>query len=149
MIRKATLQDTPRAVVMLCAFVQSCRPQYGDAVDLFGKDHALRLFHSHLHPDAFAIVLADKNDLAQGLLLAMATAPLIAPVWVSKESSWWVEPSCRGKEAFRMLDQYEAWAVSRGCKLIGMSGMAGDERIASLYRRKGYHLAEQNFLKVA
>lgn len=147
MIRKASIKDTPRAVSMLKDFVLSCRDYYGDHVDEFGSDHALRMFHAHLHPDALALALVDDEDTANGLLLALVTPPLVVPVWIAKETAWWVEPNCRGMEAFKMVEQYEEWAKARGAKLIGMSSMAGDKRVAAFYQRKGYHLAEQNFLK--
>lgn len=114
----------------------------------FRPDHAARLFVAYLgRADRLAIV-HDVAGVAQGILLAHAYDYDFGPVRLAQERLWWINPTHRGgTAAVRMLDAYEDWARSEGCDFTGMAGMGDDPDVGALYRRRGYRVAERNFLK--
>jgi GNAT superfamily N-acetyltransferase len=89
----------------------------------------------------------DVAGTAQGLLLAVAHEHPFGPVWLARETVWWIDPTHRGRSAIAMLDAYEAWAKGKGCRFAGMAGMGDDPDVARLYLRRGYSAAEKHFLK--
>lgn len=112
----------------------------------FLPNYAERLFLSHIASRHYALV-HDVGGSAQGLLLASAYEHPFGPVWMARETVWWIDPAHRGTAAVRMLDAYEAWAAEQGCRFIGMAGMGDDPAVGRLYERRGYRRAETNFLK--
>ncbi|UFZ05450.1 GNAT family N-acetyltransferase [Bradyrhizobium ontarionense] len=113
----------------------------------FRPDYAERLFQAHLRGGFACALVLDIAGIAQGLLLAAAFEHGFAPIWMAKETAWWIEPDHRGRSALAMLDAYEAWARGRGCIFAGMAGMGDDPDVAALYRRRGYLGAETHYLK--
>ncbi len=151
MIRPANTFDRDQAVLLLKAsrigagFDTPAGPT--GFVFPFEAAYAARLFEHHLcAPKAYALV-HEVDGIAQGLLLATAFEHPFGPVWLAKETVWWIQPAHRGRAAILMLDAYEAWAAEQGCQFIGMAGMGEDPDVAKLYRRRGYKVAETHFLK--
>lgn len=66
---------------------------------------------------------------------------------LARETVWFIDPEYRGTAAVRMLDAYERWAKSLGCVFTGMAGMGADPKVAKLYLRRGYRVAETHYLK--
>jgi len=151
MIRAARLSDSPRAVELLrdsrlAAGFDSPGGLTGFCFP-FDPLYAARLFMAHLgQPHRLCLVL-DVDGMAQGVLMAVASEHPFGPVWLARESVWWIDPAHRGTAALRMLDAYEAWAAQCGCACAGMAGMGDDPQVATLYRRRGYRTAEIHFLK--
>lgn len=151
MIRPGHRGDTARAIELLrdshdaAGFAQ---PGAGFSVP-FLAHYAERLFVRHLDMMGLnsCCLVHDVDGVAQGLLLAMAYEHPFGPVWISAETVWWIDPAHRGRAAIAMLDAYEAWAASKGCKFAGMAGMGDDPLVANLYLRRGYAVAEKHFLK--
>jgi GNAT superfamily N-acetyltransferase len=110
--------------------------------------YADRLFVTHLEMMNACCLVNEIDGVAQGVLLAIAHEHLFGPVWLARETVWWIDPAHRGRAAIAMLDAYEAWAKSKGCKFVGMAGMGDDPDVAKLYLRRGYQPAERHFLKV-
>ena len=80
--------------------------------------------------------------------MATASEHPFGPVWLARETLWWINPAYRGgTAAVRMLDAYEEWAALKGCLFVGMAGMGDDPAVAKLYRRRGYGHAETHYLK--
>lgn len=112
----------------------------------FDPDYAERLFLIHLRGRNLCIVY-DVAGRAEGVLMAAATEHPFGPVWLARETVWWIDPAHRGSAAVRMLDAYEAWAAAQGCQFVGMAGMGDDPAVAKLYQRRGYRVAETHYLK--
>jgi GNAT superfamily N-acetyltransferase len=114
----------------------------------FDPDYAERLFLTHLRaPRAMCIVHTAGFDRAEGILMATATEHPFGPVWLARETLWWIDPAHRGgSAAARMLDNYENWSRKQGCRFVGMAGMGNDPLVAKLYQRRGYRVAETHYL---
>jgi GNAT superfamily N-acetyltransferase len=110
--------------------------------------YAERLFLRHVMGGRHAYcAVHDVDGVPQGILMATAFEHPFGPVWIAKETLWWIDPAHRGSAAVRMLDAYEAWAKERGCRFVGMAGMGADPVVGKLYQRRGYRAAEVHFLK--
>lgn len=140
---------------MLRAFHGVWKPEVGaqiagvDPAKLaFHQEYAQRLFHMHLRGGFALALVLDVDGDAHGLLLASASESLFAPVWLARETAWWINPRYRSFSAANlMIDIYEAWARERGCVFAGMAGMGDDPTVSLLYRRRGYAGAETHYLK--
>ena len=151
MIRAGRLCDVDRAVVLLRDSRTGAgfdNPQGVSGFTFpFDPAYAARLFLAHVdRSDRYCAVL-DLGGRAEGLLLASAFEHPFGPVRVAKETVWWIDAEHRGRSAIAMLNEYEAWAARNGCQFVGMAGMGDDPEVGSLYRRRGYAVAETCFLK--
>ncbi|WP_375414620.1 GCN5 family acetyltransferase [uncultured Bradyrhizobium sp.] len=113
----------------------------------FDPAYAERLFLSHLVALRALCLVLDVGGSAQGVLMSVAYEHPFGPVWIAKETVWWIDPEHRGPAAARMLDAYEAWAQGQHCTFVGMAGMGADPDVAKLYVRRGYRMAETHYLK--
>jgi hypothetical protein len=149
MIRPGRSSDSARAVELLkdshvaAGFDRADGPS--GFTFPFDPSCAQRLFLSHLVA-AHACVL-DVDGLIQGVLLAIGCEHKFGPVWLARETVWWIDPAHRGSAAPRMLDAYESWAKGNGYAFSGMAGMGNDPDVAKLYLRRGYRVAETHYLK--
>jgi GNAT superfamily N-acetyltransferase len=149
LIRPATRQDTARAVDLLRASHVGAGFDGGAGFSFpFVATFAERLFVAHVEMMNGCCLALDVAGQAQGLLLAVAYQHPFGPVWLARETVWWIDPDHRGRAAIAMLDAYEAWAKRKGCAFAGMAGMGEDPDVAKLYLRRGYRAAEKHFLKV-
>ncbi|NTA48138.1 GNAT family N-acetyltransferase [Agrobacterium tumefaciens] len=110
----------------------------------FQAAYADRLFQQHL-ASPMACVLVAGNP-AQGVLMAVAFEHPFGAGRIAKETVWYVAREARGRGAIRMLDAYEAWALSLGCVSAGMASLATND-VSSLYGRRGYSAVETHFMK--
>jgi hypothetical protein len=108
--------------------------------------HLERLFLQHMVPDAVCILACDGN-IRKGCLLAMAYSHPFAQAKVAKETVWWIDKDARGRFAKPMMDFYENWARERGCSYVGISGLGENPRVGVLYKRRGYEVADTNYIK--
>jgi len=113
---------------------------------VFDPAYAERLFMTHFLPDHLILILK-LDEMVRGILMAACAEHPFGPVRLAKETVWFIEPDYRGSAAVRMLDQYENWARSSGCRYAGMAGMGEDPDVGKLYLRRGYFAAERHFLK--
>ena len=109
--------------------------------------YAERLFFVTCAGSYVLCLVHDVDGTAQGVLMAHAFEHDFGPVWLSQERVWWIDPAHRGSAAPRMLDAYEAWARTNGCRFAGMAGMGDDPAVMKLYQRRGYRVAETHCLK--
>lgn len=152
MIRRATAADTGRVVELLKNSREGAGFDSATGVSgfvfPFDAKYAERLFLRHITSRTAIGLVHDVDGVAQGVLLATAFEHPYGPVWVAKESLWWIEPAYRGgTAAVRMLDALETWARGHGCVFAGVAGMGDDPAVAKLYQRRGYRGAEVHFLK--
>jgi hypothetical protein len=113
----------------------------------FDAAYAERLFRYHVTDPHALCLVNDVDGIAQGVLMAVAAEHPFGPVWMARETLWWIDPSHRGTAAVRMLDAFESWAGSQGCSFAGMAGMGDDPTVGILYQRRGYRVAETHYLK--
>jgi hypothetical protein len=151
MIRPARSSDLPRAIELLkdshigAGFGGADGPT-GFSFP-FEPAYAQRLFLSHLVGAHACCIVSDVDGAAQGVLLGIAFEHPFGPVWLARETVWWIDPDHRGSAAPRMLDAYEHWARQQRCAFAGMAGMGKDPDVAKLYLRRGYRVAETHYLK--
>lgn len=144
MIRCATIADKARVIELL----RDAAPvAFGDLIP-FDPAYADRLFRMHLASGQAIGIVHAVDDVPQGVLLATCGEHTFGPVYVARETVWWIDPAYRGgTAAVRMLDAFERWAFDEmGCGFAGLAGMASDPRVATLYERRGYRHVESHFL---
>lgn len=150
MIRPAISRDKTRVVELLRDSRTGAGFDTPDGITgftfPFRPEYAERLFLGHLRGRTLCLV-HDVQGRAEGVLMATATEHPFGPVWLARETLWWIDPAHRGSAAPRMLDAYETWAAAQGCQFAGMVGMGDDPIVAKLYQRRGYARAETHFLK--
>lgn len=151
MIRPAVVADKSRVIQLLkdsrsaAGFNDPTGPT--GFVFPFDPAYAERLFLGHLSAPTACCIIHDVDGIAQGALLALSYEHPFGPVWLARETVWWIDPEHRGTAAPRMLDAYEEWAEERGCAFAGMAGMGDDPAVMKLYQRRGYKIAETHCLK--
>lgn len=152
MIRQAVAKDKDRVVELLAdsrmgAGFDSASGLTGFTFP-FDRASAERLFLMHLQTARMYCSVYQARGRAEGVLMAVAYQHPFGPVWIAKETLWWIDPAHRGgSAAARMLDDYEKWTATQGCKFVGMAGMGDDPAVGELYRRRGYRVAETHYLK--
>jgi GNAT superfamily N-acetyltransferase len=152
MIRPALLTDKARVVELLAdsrtgAGFDTPEGPTGFAFP-FDAAYAERLFLAHLRGPRTLALVHDVEERAEGVLMAAASEHPFGPVWLARETLWWIDPAHRGGTAApRMLDAYEKWAARQGCAFVGMAGMGDDPAVGALYWRRGYRIAETHYLK--
>lgn len=144
MIRCATIADKARVIELL----RDAAPVAFDDLIPFDPAYADRLFRMHLASDQATCVVYAVDDVPQGILLATCAEHPFGPVYVARETVWWIDPAHRGgTAAVRMLAAFEQWAFEEmGCAFAGLAGMASDPRVGRLYERRGYRHVESHFL---
>lgn len=148
MIRTATLADKDRAITLLRdSRVGAGFDRPGGFTFPFDPAYAERFFLHHLNDSRATAIVHDVDGVAQGLLTAVAYEHPYGPVWLAKETMWWIDPSHRGIAAMRMLAAFEAWAKEQGCRFAGVAGMGEKPDVGILYERRGFQAAELHYLK--
>lgn len=98
------------------------------------------------NPLVFAKVIVGK-----GFIVAMAAPSFLNPTKIqAQELAWYVEPEFRGTStAIKLMKMYEAEALSRGCKEIGMVCLEAlnPESTGRIYEKLGYNKHETHFIK--
>jgi hypothetical protein len=149
MIRLATIPDKTHAIRLLKDSRVGAGFDTGEGFTFpFDPAYAERFFLRHItNPNATAIV-HDVEGVPQGLLTGVAYEHEYGPVWLAKETMWWIDPAHRGgTAAIRMLDAFGQWAKSKGCQFSGVAGMGEKPDVGVLYERRGYRPAELHYLK--
>lgn len=152
MIRSASINDKERVIKLLAdsrigAGFDDPNGPTGFTFP-FDNTSAEKLFMMHIQMPKMMCIVHDVNGRAEGVLMAIAYQHPFGPVWIAKETLWWIDPAHRGgTAASRMLEAYEKWAMIHGCKFAGMAGMGDDPIVGELYKRRGYKIAETHYLK--
>lgn len=63
--------------------------------------------------------------------------------WVAIEMFWYVAKEKRGRGLY-LLGAFERWAREKGCKVVGMVHLLGEEEmgLSKIYGRRGYKLTK-------
>lgn len=81
-----------------------------------------------------------------GIIAGVINPIMLGTALMSTEVIWWVEPEHRNNAVgVELLEAYENWAKSCGCKLTTMVCL--DDSVGKLYEKLGYTLRERTYLK--
>jgi GNAT superfamily N-acetyltransferase len=151
MVRRAVLSDKPRVIRLLKHSRDAAGFDSADGLTgftfPFDPAYAEAVFLLHVEEARNLCLVLNVDATVQGVLMAASHPHPFGPVWLARETVWWIEPDHRGSAAPRMLAAYEEWAADRGCHFVGMAGMGADPDVGRLYERRGYRVAETYYLK--
>lgn len=85
-----------------------------------------------------------------GMFIGFLAPCFFSNVVQAVEIVWYVDPDHRGsKEAYKMIDLYEEWAGFREAVCVNMMSLdiLNGKKVAKMYERRGYRLAENTFVK--
>lgn len=139
MIRRATVEDTPRLLEMGQRFV--AETDYRDLVVIDPKRLASTITGVLNSPDGVAFVSGTDATLT-GMIALIAYDHLYSGERTAFEMVWWVDPEARG-DGLRLLRAAEGWAREQGIRKMQM--VAPNERVGALYRRLGYAPVETSY----
>ncbi len=82
-----------------------------------------------------------------GYLYAIAHQhPFFPDIYTACEQSWYVLPEHRKQESWVLVDLYEEWAKTIGCKICTMANY-NTPKLSEAYVARGYKHVEQSFIK--
>lgn len=145
MIRPAVPEDAPVIAALGERF--HAEAGWGDIVEYVASDCEATVRHLIGSPEGIVLV-ADE-----GGIVGMAGA-MIYPMYFNlahrtgQELFWWSKPGSRGR-GIRLLDALETAARDAGCASFAMLALdkIDPERMAELYRRRGYRASEHIFIR--
>ena len=145
-IREATKEDVIDLAILGKQFVKESQNTYlgWDATKVYDS-----LFDAVQREDFGVFVLVGGEEVV-GMLICFATPCFFSNVTQAVEIAWYVDPDHRGsKKAHEMLDLYEEWAESRGAVCVNLMNLdiLNAEKVAKMYTKRGYVLAENTFTK--
>lgn len=136
MIRKATVDDVPRAVAMGVRFLADTA--YHDSIAT--NPAQLADIAERLATRDDSVLFVSEQD---GEIVGMIGAYIYAHPYSSEpfatELFWWVEPEHRG-QGVRLLKQVQQWAATHGA--VKLQVVAPNERVANVYERLGFAKVE-------
>lgn len=137
--------DVPALVDMVAEFraevaaVSSVPFDAGHTADLLGGLIA--------SPSGFVGVVRNRATAPVGCLVAAVGDYPFAPVAAADELIFYIAPEWRGgRAALDLLASYEAWAVSVGAVVMGLTYTG--KACGALYRRAGFVPVEHKFIKM-
>ena len=145
-IRKATKEDIIDLTILGKQFVKESQNE------LLGwsSSKVYDFLLDAVDRDDFGIFVLCANTEVVGMFLCLITPCFFSDVKQAVDIAWYVDPKHRGsRKAIQMLEVYEEWAKERGAvctNLINLDVLRGD-RVAKLYKRMGYKLVENTFIK--
>jgi len=145
-VRLAAMCDQSRVIALLRNFYDAHRDRTPMRFE-FDPVYASRLFSTHAFDKRACCFVLDADGKAQGVLMACAFEHPFARMAYARETVWWIEPDYRGRGALEMLNAYEAWAKAARCSYASMAALQDDDAVLTLYRRRGYELAETHVIK--
>lgn len=145
-IRPAVLDDAPALACLGAAFfVETGMAKRGLEFD---PDSFLRMMEALSRDGILLVAVVD------GAVVGAIGAGVLPAWWntrtiVSQELLWYVSPQHRKGVGRKLIEAFEAEAIARGARLIGMSAEQGLRSTAlnRLYRQRGYSLSETMFWK--
>lgn len=99
--------------------------------------------------DFGAFVLC-KGENVVGMFICFATPCFFSDKIQAVEIAWYVEPEHRGsRKAVEMLNWFEEWGKHMGAVCVNMVNldMLNPEKVAKMYKKRGYRIAENTFVK--
>jgi len=141
-VREATLEDVDAVVALGLEFLETSTYRQLGAGE---PDAIARLLCTVL--DHGAVFLAVAGDDVVGMIAMLMVPHIFSGETFADEVAWFVKPAHRGRAGVLLLQAAERWAVQNHAKLVKMVAPEGTS-VGDLYRRKGYQVIEQAFVKV-
>ena len=143
-VRRADISDIPWLIGQLRAFAAS----HPIGPRIMGTDAHCEVLLAHLI-DTQYVALADADGTPVGLIAgALAPHPFNPNLVIATELWWWVNPPDRGTRAgLMLLDAYDEWA-SANADIKGMTLEAGSPVNPRALEKRGYALAEHQYVGV-
>lgn len=138
MIRRATVEDTPRLLEMGQRFAMET--EYRDLIAI--NQERLSSFIETTLANPESCVLVSGSDDLTGMIALLTYDHPFSGERTAFEVVWWVDPEARG-DGVRLLRGAETWARERGIRKMQM--VAPNERVGALYRRLGYAPVETSY----
>ena len=98
----------------------------------------------------FGIFVLCADTEVVGMLIAFVAPCFFSDVVQASEIAWYVDPEHRGSRmAVKMLDYFESWAEDQGavCANLMNLDVLNADKVAKMYNKRGYRLAENTFVK--
>ncbi len=142
-IRKATEDDLLECLMLFKQFHKEAKLPYS-----FDPVKTQAIFLETLAIDQFEIFVAEMDDDLVGFVCCTYMEPLFSSDKVSTEIAWYVNKEYRNSRAgFKLLKQYEDWAVEQGIKYVGIAYLERVTDLSKVYEKKGYVKAETHYMK--
>lgn len=143
-IRAIKSSDIATLEPMARRFVGSSEVLAGE----FSPDHFAKMWSAFIDQGIGAIFVLEDEGVIVGGLGAIAFPDMHTGNIVSHECFWFVAEESRG-EGLKLLDAFEAWAKSKESRAVIVTHLADSmpERVARIYRMRGYRLIETNYRK--
>lgn len=142
-VRRAKQDDLFEFVVLVKKFANEAYKQF--PVD---KEVTSHNFLQGITDPNFLFLVAEDEGEVVGIFVGYATTPLFSSVKTSAEMGFYLHPDHRdGRTALKMIQEYEKWARSQGCKSAALMDVHDFNDLRSFYERKGYKLKEKSYLK--
>jgi len=102
-------------------------------------------------PDKRIILLATNEGNPVGMLVARCDDHPYSTVKVASEVMWWMEPEFRkSRLALQLPSAFEYWAkniAKADLMMLSTVDRESSEKVEKFYKRKGYSLVENGFIK--
>jgi GNAT superfamily N-acetyltransferase len=141
MLREATLDDVGRVIQFMKAFEQETAFVKVNVAYCTGR-------YEELIRTGKGVIFVLENEFGdlQGALAAITGETLHDGTRYAVETFWFTHPKTRGK-GLKLLNAFDRWANAEGCRkkcLIHLED-SFPERLARVYRRRGYRLIERHY----
>lgn len=143
-IRRARQEDVYDFVVLVNRFAREAYTEF--PVD---KELTRANFMQGITDPNFFFLVAEERGEVVGLLVGCANAPLFSKTRTAVELGFYMHPDYRdARSALKMMNEFEKWAKSQGCKSCTMVDIHTFNDLQPFYERKGYTLKEKSYIKV-
>lgn len=144
-LRHATLSDT-QEILDMCMVLHKELPVFLKP-DLKKTTEAIEKFIIEDKREFILLVSYDEDKLV-GVLAAYAFEPLFSKVKIATECLWYLDPKYRGgRRGLDMMDAYEFWAKTVGCKAVQYGEFLQGVKLGSLYKKRGAEPSETVYFK--
>lgn len=139
MIRAATFDDLAEIMDLASQVMAELQPEYP-----FHRGVAAATLRQRIDSPHALVAVADNGAIFGGLTAQLSPAPWAKGMQATCDLRW-IAPDHRGRWGHKLIRYFEAWGVSLGAKVLGVS-QTGREATA-YYQRLGYAPAEMMFWK--
>ena len=112
-------------------------------------DHTVKVYGELVKSGVGVVFVIVKDGAVVGGIGGLKGPDLHYPRTIAVETFWFVLPEHRG-EGLKLLAEFERWAVEKKCDCVAMIHLSDSHPkvLEKIYKRKGYHLVENHYLKV-
>jgi GNAT superfamily N-acetyltransferase len=142
-LRYAVPEDLPALTPLMLTFFS-----LSNLIGKFDEDCFGTTWRRIIDNDWGVIILLEDASQIVGCISGAAFPDIHTGELVASESCWFVMPQSRGF-GMTLLEAFEEWSKSRGCKQLRMAHLMDSmpEKLGRLYRRLGYVATEVHYVK--